>query len=110
VQHVVTSCFFYGEELLAPCSAPELEDHPLSVTAYSIYLQLPSPSHKQRLNNWTGIGPENKENVPASLNPRLAVCFAHHNGMECCIVLEENYVTIQQFWLFLMQGRLHIIM
>jgi len=38
-----TICF-YGEDLLAPCPTPKLEDHPcqLSVTAYSIYLQLRS--------------------------------------------------------------------
>jgi hypothetical protein len=37
---------FYGEELLASCQTPKLEDRPcrMSVTAYSIYLQLPSIS------------------------------------------------------------------
>jgi hypothetical protein len=37
---------FYGEELLAPCPTPKLEDHPcrLSTTAYSMYSQLPSIS------------------------------------------------------------------
>jgi len=35
---------FYGEELSTPRPTPKLEDHPLSmsVTAYSIYSQLPS--------------------------------------------------------------------
>jgi len=36
------SCFFYGEELLAPRLTPKLEDHSLSAvaTVYSIYSQL----------------------------------------------------------------------
>jgi hypothetical protein len=39
----ITSLFFYGEELLAPCPTPKLEGHPcrLCATAYSIYSQLP---------------------------------------------------------------------
>ena len=35
---------FYDEELLAPHSTPKLEDHHLSYSIYSIYLQLPSIS------------------------------------------------------------------
>ena len=38
----VTWLSFYGDVLLASRPTPKLEVHPLSATAYSIYLQLPS--------------------------------------------------------------------
>jgi len=51
VYHLVTSCFFYCEELSAPRPTLKLEDHLLSAVRYSPYLEAVSSSCNSRIHH-----------------------------------------------------------
>jgi hypothetical protein len=96
LKHFVTTKNFYSEWLLAPCPTPSWSSTPyrLSMTAYSIYLQLPSvTTNKQRgitpgmINN--RYVPDNQQTSVMGRTPSL--CDACRTmTIECTLLLCYN--------------------
>jgi hypothetical protein len=92
MQIFVTSLFFYGEEFLAPRPTPGRRNTPcqLSVTAYSVYSQLPSISVGRLFHPQPEDAPCRGDKGP-NLRPVEGSCEdgnEHSGSVKCCEVLE----------------------
>jgi hypothetical protein len=61
-------------------------------------------------NNHVGRSLESREDVPTLLSPDVAPDLHITMAMRCCVVLEQNGTMLQQFWLFTVKSRPHLIL